>query len=163
MFGSRYALDRRSLHHAFRRHSRAPEMIRKEGAMKAVTHTAETGAAAFGFGFLKGRYGAVDVLGVPMDLAAGVLLQAASYMKMVPAHEHMRALGDGAIASYLTTIGAGMGAKMRDKKGGLAPVYMQGPTPHAPMFQKATWAGDSIFAGESLREEELTAMAQAVR
>ncbi len=81
-----------------------------EGVMEGVVTSMEVGGAAFGLGVLQGRYPGADIWGIPPDLTAALLLHgiaiagAGGEMK-----KHFQAFGDGALASYLTTIGRGIG------------------------------------------------------
>lgn len=84
-----------------------------EGVMEGVVTSMEVGGAAFGLGVLQGRYPDADVWGIPPDLTAALLMHgialagAGGEMK-----KHFQAFGDGALASYLTTIGRGIGRGM---------------------------------------------------
>lgn len=90
-------------------------LAQAEGVMEGVVTSMEVGGAAFGLGVLQGRYPDADVWGIPPDLTAALLLHgialagAGGEMK-----KHFQAFGDGALASYLTTIGRGIGRGMGD-------------------------------------------------
>lgn len=94
-----------------------------EGAVQSVVRTAEVGAAAFAMGALNGRYGGVEVAGVPADLGGALALHALGFLGVAGrSSSHLHALGDGLLASYAVTLGKGVGVNMRDKalKGGSA-------------------------------------------
>jgi hypothetical protein len=84
-----------------------------EGVMEGVVTSMEVGGAAFGLGVLQGRYPDADLWGIPPDLAAALVMHgialsgAGGDMK-----SHFQAFGNGALASYLTTIGRGIGVGM---------------------------------------------------
>jgi len=95
----------------------------KEHAAKTtekVVRTVEVGASALGFGMVQGRLGSVEVMGVPVDLGAGVALNLLGYFGAAGKYsDHLNNFGDGALASYLNTVGKGIGAAMAVKAGKL--------------------------------------------
>lgn len=88
-------------------------MAQAEGIMESVVTTVEVGSSAFALGVVHGRYGPRDIMGIPLDLATAVglhglaLLGVGGEMKT-----HMHAFGNGALASYLNTVGRGLGVSM---------------------------------------------------
>lgn len=97
--------------------SRARE--KTEEVVGSAIGAAETGAAAFGLGWVRGRFGEVSVLGVPVDIGAAAVLHGVAFLGGAGKYrEHVHALGNGALAVYLTTVGAKVGADMRSKAGG---------------------------------------------
>lgn len=92
-----------------------------EGAVTALVDAAEVGGASFAFGVIQGRYGAVDIVGVPVDLAAALGLHVLGFLgvggKM---NRHIHSFGNGALASYLSTLGRGAGLNMKSKALGTA-------------------------------------------
>lgn len=87
-----------------------------EGAVQSVVRTAEVGAAAFAMGALNGRYGGVEVAGVPADLGGALALHALGFLGVAgKSSTHLHALGDGLLASYAVTLGKGVGVNMREK------------------------------------------------
>lgn len=87
-------------------------------AMGTVVQTTEIGVAAFGMGVLRGRFGeSLNVMGIPVDLGAGVLLHVLGFMGAAGKQydEHLHNFGDGMLASYLTILGAGIGDSMGPK------------------------------------------------
>lgn len=93
----------------------------KEQAAKTtekVVRTVEVGSAALGMGIVQGRMGSVEIVGVPLELGAGVLLNLAGYFGAAGKYsDHLNNFGDGALAAYLTTVGKGVGAAMAQKAG----------------------------------------------
>ena len=91
----------------------------REDARKTTKHlvrTAEIGGTAFLVGLTQGRTDGIEVLGAPVELVAGGAL---TLIALVESGEdyasHLGAVGDGAIAAYLTTLGRGVGVTMRQK------------------------------------------------
>ena len=88
-------------------------MAQAEGIMESVVTTVEVGASAFGLGIVQGRYGPRDIMGVPVDLAAAVGLHGLALMGVGGEMTgHMQNFGNGALASYLNTVGRGLGIGM---------------------------------------------------
>lgn len=93
--------------------SRARNIAAKaEDAIMTVVQSVEIGGAAFGFGLVQGRFQGVEVLGVPLDLGAGVVLHTLGFFVSGKASPHVHNIADGALASYFTSLGQGVGAKM---------------------------------------------------
>lgn len=88
-----------------------------EEIVESVVHTAEVGAAAFGFGMLDGRYGGVEVVGVPLSLLAGAGLHGAGFFLGGKAAPHMHGFGDGSIAAFAHKLGHGTGKEWRKGSG----------------------------------------------
>lgn len=97
--------------------SRAKKAMEKaDEAIEKVVRTAEIGASAFGFGLIQGRYGSIEVVGVPIDLASGLGLHVLGFMGVGGAMgSHLHSLADGAIASYAVTMGRGAGVTWKEK------------------------------------------------
>lgn len=81
-------------------------------AVEKTVETLEIGAVAFGLGVVQGRFQGVELLGLPVDLIAALGAHGLALAGVAPRHLH--AVGDGALASYAVTLGAGIGAKMRE-------------------------------------------------
>lgn len=79
------------------------------GAMRVVS-TAEIATAAFSMGVIDGRYGGVEVLGVPLSLGSAAACHLVGFFGIAP--DHMHSFGNGFLASYLSNLGNGVGAKM---------------------------------------------------
>jgi len=108
------------LHHSARLAMARGDRIRKraEGAIEQGVCALEVGAASFGFGVVQGRTGGVKVVGVPLDLGAAVILHLAGFTGIAgKMADHAHSLGNGALASYLTSLGRGIGIEMRKKLG----------------------------------------------
>lgn len=82
--------------------------------IEKVVRTAEISATAFGFGLIQGRYGAIELAGIPIDLAAGVGGHILGFMGVGGnMNSHLHALSDGALACYAVTMGKGAGAQWK--------------------------------------------------
>lgn len=87
-----------------------------EGIVNTVVHTAEVGVAAFAMGAVNGRYGGLEVAGVPVDLAGALALHAIGFTGAAgKSGGHVHALADGLLASYASTLGKGVGVNWREK------------------------------------------------
>jgi hypothetical protein len=75
-----------------------------------VVQTTEVAGTAFGFGVVNGRWGSPEILGMPVDLAFGAGMHLLAFLDV--AEEHAHNIGDGALASYTASLGAGIGRKM---------------------------------------------------
>ncbi len=85
-----------------------------EKVTERAVHSLECGASAFGFGVLHGRTGGdgVQVVGIPVELIAGVGLHAAGFLGLGgKASTHLHGFADGALASYATRMGFAIGEK----------------------------------------------------
>lgn len=89
--------------------------------MEQALQSLEVGGAAFGLGFVHGRKGTMpEKFGVPLDLGAAIglhLLAFSGYTK--GAAKHLHALGDGALAYYLGSLGGQWGQRRRKAAGEL--------------------------------------------
>lgn len=89
--------------------------------MEQALQSLEVGGAALGLGFVHGRKGTMpEKFGVPLDLGAAIglhLLAFSGYTK--GAAKHLHALGDGALAYYLGSLGGQWGQKRRKAAGEL--------------------------------------------
>lgn len=86
---------------------------RADEAIGRVVQTTEIGSAAFVMGVVNGRWNGVEVLGVPLDLLLGGGLHVLAFAGV--ASDHLHNFGDGSLASYSTTLGAGIGREMAQK------------------------------------------------
>lgn len=99
-----------------------------ESAVKVMVGAAEVGGASFALGIAKGRYGSIHVVGVPADLGAALVLHGLAFVKIAgKSSHHLHAFGNGALASYMTTLGQGVGMDMKKKALGAA---VKGDTGH---------------------------------
>jgi hypothetical protein len=78
----------------------------------AVVRSVEVGGTAFSFGIINGRWGRPELLGIPVDLGGSLALHGLGFIMDKEIAGHLHNLGDGAMASYLTSLGTGIGAKM---------------------------------------------------
>jgi hypothetical protein len=78
--------------------------------VESIVGTAEMGTAAFGMGIIDGRFGGVEVLGMPLSLLSAAGSHLVGFLGVAPSHMH--AFGNGFLANYLTTLGNGVGARM---------------------------------------------------
>lgn len=100
-----------------------------EKTTEKVVRSVEVGASALTVGIIQGRVGSVEVMGVPFELGAGVALNLLGYFGAAGKFsDHLCNLGDGALASYLTTVGKGVGTAMKVKSlGGGSPAQVNAP------------------------------------
>lgn len=76
-----------------------------------VVRTAEIGGTAFAMGVINGRWKSPELLGVPVDLGVSIAMHIGGFIFDKSA-DHLHAVGDGALASYMTALGTGVGNKM---------------------------------------------------
>lgn len=77
-----------------------------------LVQTAEVAAGAGAAGFIAGKYGTVEIVGVPLELAAGVALNLAAHAKLAgKSSEHLHNVGDGFLAMYVGTLMRGVGVE----------------------------------------------------
>lgn len=82
-------------------------------AVENVVASAEVSATTFTFGVINGRWGGVELVGLPIDLWCGLGFHVLGFLGVAP--KHMHAFGTGSLASYSHTLGAGIGREMRLK------------------------------------------------
>lgn len=95
-----------------------------EQTTQKVVRSVEVGAMALGMGIVQGRAGSIEIMGVPLELGTGVALNLLGYFGAAGKYsDHLNNFGDGALATYLSTVGKGVGAAMKAKQlgGGAAP------------------------------------------
>ena len=105
--------------HAMRLHRRASEIASKtRGTVETIVRSSEVGASAFGLGMVQGRYGQVEVVGVPMELLLAIGLHGAGMLGLGgDLSGHLHSFGDGALATYGANLGRSVGSGMREKAG----------------------------------------------
>lgn len=134
---------------AMRAISRARTVVEKsEGVVAHAVQTVEVGGTAFGFGVAKGRFGSIEVLGMPVDMLSGVGTHLLAFLGGGKYAEHLHNMADGALASYLTDLGKGVGADWRANAAAQNPAISPG----------ATAAG---LSDGGLSDAELVALQQA--
>lgn len=90
---------------AIRSHADTGESLLQQGIQ-----TTFVSGTAFGFGVLGGHQGAVDVLGVPVDVGAGILAHVAAAAGFAGKYgKQLHDIGDGALAAYFARLGARVG------------------------------------------------------
>lgn len=89
---------------------------RTEEGVQTIVQTVEIGGTAFTLGAINGRYGGLEWAGVPLELWLGGGAHALAFFGG-PMPSDLHNLGDGAIACFATTLGAGFGADMRERAG----------------------------------------------
>lgn len=90
-----------------------------EKTVEKVIRTAEVGGTAFAVGVLNGKTGGVEIMGVPLELGAGIALNVLSYMGAAgKMSDHVGNIGDGALASFATMEGVKIGLQWAQKSGG---------------------------------------------
>jgi hypothetical protein len=83
---------------------------RSKETMATVVTTTEVGAAAFLFGLAQGKFGGIQIVGVPVDLLAGIGLHIAAFAGVGKgAEKHLHAFADGALASFFNHLGRDVG------------------------------------------------------
>jgi len=85
-------------------------------ATQQAVRTAEVGGTAFLLGLVQGRTDGIEILGVPLEAAvAATALRFSLLGGAGDSSHHIAAVGDGATAAYLNTLGRGVGVTMRQK------------------------------------------------
>lgn len=101
---------------------RAKAMVKRTKEMahatvKTAVDTVEVGGAAFAFGVINGRMGGVEFVGMPLDLVAALACHGFAFLLDGEYAEHLHNFGNGALATYLATMGASVGHEMAMKAG----------------------------------------------
>ena len=119
---------------------------------KAV-ETVEIGAASFGMGVLMGKTGGVSVVGVPVDLLAGLGLNLLGYVGVGGKYvDHLHNLGNGSLAHYLGAVGNKVGQNWGK------PVGQQGALPTTGVKGSLGGAGN---VGAGISDAELASLIHA--
>lgn len=95
-----------------------------ESIVMQFVQSSVTYGAAFGFGFLDGRFGGAEVFGMPGSLLFGALAHGAAFFGLGgdSASKFLHAAGDGALAHHGGALGASVGRVMAVKAKELNPV-----------------------------------------
>lgn len=141
-----------------------------EQVLEQVVHTAEVGVGAFTFGVIQGRYGGIEVVGVPASLLTGGLLHTAGFFLGGKAAPHLHGFGDGALASFAHTMGHGtgkawrQGAKVEAVPGDEYTVKGEDDDrqiPEGERPRRSVSAGNGADAYPGVRDRDLAEMARA--
>lgn len=92
-------------------------MAKAERAVETGIRSVEVGASAFALGMAEGRFGAIDIVGVPMPLMAAAAAHTMGFLSSDKISDHLHALGDGALASYCASAGFRIGKTWAAKAG----------------------------------------------
>lgn len=97
---------------AFQRLERYREAARE--TMAQVVTAVEIGVTAFGLGWVEGRYGEIDVVGVPLDAGVAGAMHLLGFTGFLgkDMSRHAHAVGNGALAIYLGKTGLRIGTEM---------------------------------------------------
>lgn len=141
--------------HADRVSSKARAALAKaDEAVSTVITTSEVSAASFLFGLAQGKYGGIAIVGVPVDLLAGLALHIAAFAGIGGKNSsHLHAFGDGALASFFGGLGRQVGRSI------------QTPEDRARIAQSGVSGAldGGTTGGASLADEELARMVAAGR
>lgn len=101
---------------------RAKAMVKRaketaQATIDTVVTTAEVGGAALTFGVINGRFGGVELVGIPIDLVAALTCHGLGFLLDDEYADHLHNFGNGALATYLATLGASLGHEMALKAG----------------------------------------------
>lgn len=122
---------------------------RIDGGVEALKEMSLVGGTAFAFGVANGKVGGgglkVPFVGIPADLAVGVGMHCVAFMSGMKEEraKHYRAIGNGALGSYLSTLGAQVGNQWK-VSGKLLPSFLLGD--------------DATTGGGSLADDEVARM-----
>lgn len=98
-------------HQADRITQKARQALAKaDQAVETVITTSEVSAASFLFGLAQGKFGAIKLVGVPIELLAGLGLHVLAFAGIGGrSSHHLHAFGDGALASFFGGLGRQVG------------------------------------------------------
>ena len=103
------------------------EQARRETYTGQAVQSLEIFGGALATGALMGRFGAMSVGPVPIALLAGLGLHALGFMPMLGEYgDDAHNIADGILGAYGTTVGVGVGAKMREAAG--LPAFTNSPS-----------------------------------
>lgn len=120
-----------------------------EGQVMQVVQTFEVSGSSFLHALIEGYWNGVEFLGIPLPVLTGTGMHALGFFGIAP--EHLHNFGDGAYASYTTTLGLGIGEEMR-RKGG-APAQLPAASSQGLPY--------NVSAGAGLTDDELARLAAA--
>lgn len=120
---------------------------RAEDSVMNVVQTVEVVGTGFSLGAINGRFGGVEVLGIPLDLLSGASLHLLAMFMGATAAEHTRNFADGALCSWGTMTGLGVGREMARGGGyamqGAAGGRHIGPGAAVPIGDLRHWAAQA--------------------
>ncbi len=121
--------------------------------INTVVTSTEVSAASFLFGLAQGKFGGISIVGVPVDLLAGLALHVLAFAGVGKGNaHHLHAFGDGALASFFNSLGRSVGRSI------------QTPTDRERIARSGVaGALDGVTGGASLADEELARMMAAGR
>ncbi len=129
-------------------------LAKADQAVETVITTSEVSAAAFLFGLAQGKFGGVAIVGVPVDLLAGLGLHIAAFAGIGGRNaHHLHAFADGALGSFFNALGRTVGRQLQTEAD---VARMQARSSFALM-------GGETTGGASLADEELARMVAAGR
>lgn len=83
---------------------------------KTFGRAAIAGGTAWGLGYANKRFDTTEVMGVPIDLGAGILALGASVLVKSPTAAYaLESVGIGATCAFAHTLGMGAGREAREK------------------------------------------------
>ena len=133
----------------------AGSMLRQE--IKAVS-TAEIALSSFTFGVIQGRFqkqGGLTLAGLPVDLLSGAAFHVVALFGFArPYAHHLKAIGTGALASYLSTTGYRVGERWGSGAMGFLPAVASAC--------KGSFVGEEkpVSGGSSMADDELKKLVQ---
>lgn len=140
---------------------------RSKETMETVLTTTEVGAASFLFGLAQGKFGGIQIVGVPLDLLAGIGLHIAAFSGVggKGTSKHMHAFADGALASFFNYLGRDVGYAIQTPadRARIVASARGKKTPPGSLSNGANTFGMGSSGGASLADEELARMVSAGR
>lgn len=163
------AISRRDIDRAHSAVARMQRDAERSQAMKEtyvgqLTQSLEIGAGALASGMLSGRFGALSVGPIPLDLLSALGLHALGFAGLLGKYsDDAHNVGDGMLAAYLVKLGAGLGTTMRISAGQSPFTTGNDPAYAACVAPAAMGQGYNAYAqayqGGGLSVDELAAMA----
>jgi len=140
---------------------------RSRATMETVVTTTEVGAAAFLFGLAQGKFGGIQIVGVPLDLLAGIGLHIAAFSGVGGKgnEKHLHAFADGALSSFFNHLGRDVGYAVQTPadRERIAKYATAKKKTYATMPGGQYSFGVGSSGGASLADEELARMVSAGR
>lgn len=150
-------------------------LVTQKERANIILNTAEVSAASFLFGLAQGKFGGIEIVGVPIDAIAGIALHIVGFTGVGGRanSRHFHAFADGALASFFNNMGRGVGytvqtdadrKRIADSATKRKRQYMI--RPGAPPAGGQYTFGDGVYGetgGAALADEELARMVAAGR